>query len=216
MTVRSWLLGVAMAASGISAGAVQVAAELTVDNVYGLYVGKPATVSLVGSNNDWTTVESYNFQANAGDFVYIAAWDTGGPQSFQGYAQAQGGSRFRSNAADWVYTVVSASSLPGWSAIDGPQPGLVSLRAALGTASWSTVGSAIAHGEAPWGAKVSDVATQWIWADTTEAASVTDGQMVVFRTASAIVSDVPEPSQAAMLALGLAVVVFLVRRRRAT
>lgn len=216
VTIRSWILGVALTAAGVSAGAVQVTAELTVDNVYGLYVGTPATASLVGSNNDWISVESYIFQANPGDFVYVAAWDFGSFQSFQGYAQAQGGTRFRSNAVDWVYSVVPASALPGWSAIDGPQPGLASLRNALSTATWSTVAGLLPHDGAPWGAKVSDVATQWIWADTANPTSVTDGQMVVFRTASAIVSNVPEPSQAVMLALGLAVVVLLVRRHRAT
>lgn len=194
------------------AAAVPISAELTVDNIYGLYVGIPTTITLVGTNNQWQASEVYNFQAQTGDFVYVAAWDLGGPQAFQGVVN-NGATAFPSNAASWVYTVISASSLPGWSAIDGPQPSLTALRSALASASWSTIGAVTSHGGAPWGPVVSDVATQWVWPDSLDNTSSSDGHLVVFRTATAVVSAVPEPSRAAMLLLGLAVAGLLAKRR---
>lgn len=194
------------------ASAVPISAQLTADNVYGLYVGTPSTVTLVGSNNVWQTAESYGFQALAGDFVYVAAWDLGGPQGFQGVV-SNGATQFRSNAADWVYTVIPAASLPGWSAVDGPQPSLTALRSALAAASWSAIGAVTSHAGSPWGAVVSDAATQWVWTDSLSNNSSADGQLAVFRTATAVVSAVPEPGRAAMLLLGLAVVGLLAKRR---
>ncbi|HRD94869.1 MAG TPA: PEP-CTERM sorting domain-containing protein [Rubrivivax sp.] len=185
--------------------------SVTVDNVYAAYFGSPASLTFLGGDGSWNTAESYTFSAVAGSFVYVAAWDQGGLQGFQGVASGPAGT-FRTNLTDWVATVVPASSLPGWSSAGTAAPNVGSLQTALAGASWQVLLESRSHGAAPWGGVVSDSATQWVWSDSIEGGT-TDGKLVVFRTASPVVSAIPEPSTSLMMLVGLGVTGLLVRRR---
>lgn len=203
------LMATVGAASSVHAQVVNV--SVTVDNVYALYSGVPSSLTLRGSNADWTTVESYSFSAAAGSFVYVAGWDQGGIQGFQGIASGPGGT-YRTNLTDWVAAFVPASQLPGWSPNGTVAPSVGSLQTALTAASWQPILASVPHSAAPWGAKVSDPGTLWIWSDSIESGA-TDGGLVVFRTAGAIVSEIPEPSTGLLMLLGAGAMTFLYRRR---
>lgn len=184
---------------------------LTVDNVYSAYFGSPSSLTFLGGDDNWNSAESYSFAASAGSFVYVAAWDLGGLQGFQGVATGPAGA-FRTNLTDWVATVVPATSLPGWSSTGTAAPSIGSLQTALAGASWQSLLESRSHGAAPWGGVVSDPATQWVWSDSIEGGT-TDGKLVVFRTANPVVAAIPEPSTSLMLLVGLGVTGVLVRRR---
>lgn len=206
------LLSCAFLAFAAPAQAITVTADVTVDNVYGLYVGTPSTLSLLGANSDWVSVERYSFEAAAGDYVYVAAWDLGGIQGFQGIVSGE--SRvFRTNTIDWTYTLVAPSALPGWTPASGSQPGLASLKTALAGASWSAVTGSAPHSTWPWGGAVSDPATLWIWSDSLTDPTLSDGTLVVFRTVASVASVVPEPSMALLMLGGLLIVGTAARRR---
>lgn len=191
-----------------------VTAQVTADNVYSLYVGTPVGLTLLGTNNDWVTAESYSFSANAGDYVYIAAWDWSGIQGMQGIIEGTNGT-FRSNGTDLVYTSIAASALTPWSASGSAAAPMVSLQAALQTATWLPITGISTHTASPWGARVADVGTLWVWGDTLNATSVTDGQLAVFRTINPVVaSAVPEPTSSALLLAGLSVLGLKLGRRR--
>ena len=197
------------AASSVQAQSVNV--SLTVDNAYALYSGVPSALTLRGSNADWTTVESYSFSEAAGSYVYVAGWDFGGIQGFQGVAAGSGGT-YRTNLTDWVAAFVPASQLPGWSPTGPAVPTLASLQTALTAASWQPILSSVPHSAGPWGGRVSDPGTLWIWSDSIEAGNTSNG-LVVFRTAGTIVSEIPEPSTGLLMLLGAGAMTFLYRRR---
>jgi hypothetical protein len=213
--IRIAAVAATLAVAVAGAGAVTIGAEVTVDNSYGLYVGTPASLSFVGSDNDWSSVETYSFSASAGDYVYVAAWDWSGIQGFQGIVDA-GSTKYRTNTTDWVVTIVAPAALAGWTAINGPAPSLSSLQSALSSATWSSIaaGATGSHSVQPWGAKVADLNTLWIWSDTLSDVSAGDGKLVVFRTVTPVVSAIPEPGIASMMAVGVAALGFLAHRRR--
>lgn len=216
MSLARRLAGPALALSALCgamgpAHAQTTTASLTVDNVYGLYWGKPSALTLVGSNAVWETVENYSFTVTPESYVYVAAWDQGSGQGFQGVVSGPNGT-FRTNLVDWVATVVPAASLPGWSPTGNVVPALGSLQAALSSASWNPILASRPHNGSPWGAAVSDPATLWIWSDSIDGGT-TDGSLVVFRTATPVVTAIPEPSSALMMLVGAGALGFMYRRR---
>jgi hypothetical protein len=100
-----------------SAHAANFSATLTADNHYGLYSGQDngSGLTLVGRNEkgspgvpgvfNWSLPETYNFNANSGDRLYVLAWDDGGPQSWLGEFSLPGGGSLLSSTTDWEYTV---------------------------------------------------------------------------------------------------------------
>jgi hypothetical protein len=128
--IRCLAAGATFAVLAGTASADTVTAQVTADNVYSLYVGTPVGLTLLGSNNDWVTAESYSFSAAAGDYVYIAAWDQGGVQGMQGIVNGTIGT-FRSNGTDLVYASIPVSALTPWSSGASAVPPIASLQTAL-------------------------------------------------------------------------------------
>ncbi|MHB8767375.1 MAG: PEP-CTERM sorting domain-containing protein, partial [Deferrisomatales bacterium] len=204
------LLG--LSALSIPAHALTVTATVTADNHYGLYYGNAAgtSLTLVGRNEaatvgspgqyNWSLPETFTFSVGAGDFLYVLAWDDGGPQAWLGSFSWAGGSLV-SNKADWVYRATPTGN-PGMS---GPLPALATVQSLIGAAGpWGTPGVSAANGSSPWGTVSGFAGTgaAWVWHDTLAAASASDNGYALFRTL-APVSPVPEPGTLLLLGSGL-------------
>ncbi|MFZ2873421.1 MAG: hypothetical protein WAZ94_02945 [Phycisphaerales bacterium] len=78
-------------ASGGAVAQVSVAAWLSADNRYDLYVGTgTGTTSMIGGVNDWSRADLYSMQVSTG-FIYVAASDFGAPYGLGGYLSIDGG-----------------------------------------------------------------------------------------------------------------------------
>ena len=63
---------------------VNVQISLTVENEYGIFAIDPNTnqLRLIGSDNDWPTVETYSFTAPLGSYIYVIGRATGDAAMF--------------------------------------------------------------------------------------------------------------------------------------
>ncbi len=86
-------------------------ASINVDNFYLFYTGTANSATYVGqdvSANGYQTAEHYNINVNAGDYVYIYAWDTGYRDGFAGAftTTSTGFSNFYTDFNNgWEYTL---------------------------------------------------------------------------------------------------------------
>ncbi|MBY0526541.1 MAG: cadherin-like domain-containing protein [Gemmataceae bacterium] len=176
-------------------GTETVTALLTADNHYGLYRGSAdaSSLSLIGRNEvgfngnpgpyNWSLPETYTFQASPGDYLYVLAWDDGGPQAWIGQFDLNGVPLY-SDISHWQYTV-SAGANPGE---NGDVPALSAVAATIASATWANPGASAANGSSPWGTIPGLSANaQFVWHDTLGADSTSDGHYVIYRTAAPVV-----------------------------
>ncbi|TPW07018.1 MAG: hypothetical protein FD129_2622, partial [bacterium] len=167
-----------------------VTGTLTADNHYGLYVGTTdgSSLTFIGRNEtgtagnpgayNWSLPEAYTFSVPLDNHIYVVVWDDGGPQSWIGEFALPGGQTLYSDPTAWEYTIGSGAN-PGES---GPVPPLSLVQSDIATGAWLPVGASAPNGSAPWGL-IPDISSQasFIWHDTLDAASSSDGHFVIFR-----------------------------------
>ncbi|MBY0527644.1 MAG: tandem-95 repeat protein [Gemmataceae bacterium] len=169
----------------------EVTATLTADNHYGLYFGTAdgSNLSFVGRNevgvngdpgtSNWSLPETFTFQPGTDDYIYVAVWDDGGPQMWSGQFDLPNGVTLVSETTHWQYTVASGAN-PG---ANGDVPPLVDLQSTIAGATWATPESSAPNGTAPWGSIPGlDDDVQFVWHDTLDYNSSSDGHYVIFRT----------------------------------
>jgi hypothetical protein len=200
------LLSTVLASFALQAQAASVTATLTADNHYGLYFGDAdgSNLTLVGRNEvgsagsagsfNWSVAETWNFNVNAGQYLYVLAWNDGGPQSWIGQF-ATSSTTLVTNTQNWVYTAGGAN--PGES---GPLPATSSVASLINTANWASVATQAANGTGPWGTIAGVGAANFIWSDSFNPNA--NNNYVIFRSADPIVA-VPEPETILMLSAGL-------------
>lgn len=177
------------------ASAANSSAMLTADDEFWLYSGNATGSSLqyIGTGSSWTTLSSFSFDANPGDYLYVMARDVwGSPHAWQGKFTVPVGTVY-TDTASWVATAVGSTTVN---------------QTVISGAIWTAVTTELPNGSGPWGAIVPDANAKWIWNSDVYAGDTT----VLFRTASVVA--VPEPETYAMLLAGLGVVGWLGRRRR--
>jgi hypothetical protein len=193
-----------------------IIATLTADNHYGLYVGNAdgSVLSFIGRNEkgdngaggyNWSLPETYSFSASSGSYIYVLAWNDGGPRSWIGQFTTSGSQALLSNTTQWQYTVASGPN-PG---TYGDVPALGTVQSDIAGAQWATPLASAINGTSPWGT-IPDIAgsAQFIWSDNFSNGSSTDGHYVVFRAGA----PVPVPPSLLLLAPGLAGLAVIRRR----
>ncbi|MEH1872944.1 PEP-CTERM sorting domain-containing protein [Nostoc sp.] len=204
-----------------SAHAVNITATLTADNHYGLYYGQAdgSGLTFVGRNEkgasgnpgqfNWSLPETFNFNANDGDYLYVLAWDDSINQAWIGDFTLPGGGSLLSNTSDWVYKIASGAN-PGES---GNVPLLTTVASEIGSATWKTPQVSARQGTAPWGT-IPGISSQskFIWHDSLGYDSSSDRNYAIFRTKVALTS-VPEPSTLGVIAVA-GVMGWMIKRKQ--
>lgn len=220
----------------LPAHAAQLSATLTADNHYGLYYGQADGSGLffVGRNElgdghisdvdspvpntacsgvfNWQCPESWAFDVNPEDHLYIVAWDTDGPQNWMGEFQLPD-SILLSNTADWEYVIAS-----GANPLNGSIPPLLEIATEIANATWNTPQASGPQGTPPWGTIPGiSASAQFIWHDTLSDSSSSDANYVIFRSKAPVFSPptpvgVPEP--ATTVGLGLLGIAGLFSKRK--
>lgn len=203
-------------ALGTAAQAVPVTAHITADNHYALYTGQAdgSGMTFIGRNEtgstgspgqyNWSLPETWNFNAGAGDYAYVVAWDDGGPQMWIGDF-LYGSNTLVSNTTSWEYFVPSGTV--SWNPTGTPPVTTTLLDSLVDTANWLAPVAQASNGTSPWGTIAGiDANANFLWHDTaTGSTSGSDGKFVVFRALVPFepANQVPEPGSLALAGLAL-------------
>ncbi len=167
-------------ASDAVGGPSPVTATFTADNYFALYVGKAdgSGLTFIGRDavGDWTSAESFPFQAGPDDHLYVAAWeapgDSGGPQSLIGEIALPGGAVLGTSPASFEWVLGPQNASPG-GALNDPPPTVALVQnivqMANGAQSWLAPLAFADKSAPPWGGAVGGAfspGTQFVWSDT--------------------------------------------------
>ncbi len=177
---------------------VAATATFTADNFFAIYIGKEdgTGLKLVGRDSvgDWTSPETFAFDAAPDDYVYVAAWeapfDNGGPQSLIGQFVLPGNTIIPTAMSTFQWILGPQGGSPGGS-LNDPAPAVPVLQNLVNTANqnqtWAAIKASADRSSAPWGPALSGIfapGTQFIWADTFNDVSVSNSNTtyVLFRS----------------------------------
>ncbi len=199
--------------------ALTIDATVTADNHYGLYVGGENSVStFIGRNElgptgspgtyNWSQPESFVFDVNHGDYLYLASWsDDKVAQGLLGQFAISGGPTILTNS-QWEYCLTFEDLDDGDSA-----PSLANISSNVSSATWSAVTNYLDNGSDPWGT-VSGISTDadWIWGSALIPGS-DYGEYQIFRL-KVEADPVPEPATIFLLGFGLIGLVVSKKRKQ--
>lgn len=204
-----------------TAHALSITGTLTADNHYGLYYGDESQVQFVGRNEvgpygsgpgkyNWSDPETYTFEVEAGDYLYVAAWsDDIVAQGWIGEFSF-GGSTKLTNTSDWE-VLLTDEHLDDYA----PELSESDLFAMIGAGTWGSIDYSLDHGDGPWGsiAGLSDEA-DWVWGTPLMAGAGYSGEFQIFRTQVEAPVPTPEPATFLLLGSGLFGLSAFRRKRR--
>jgi len=215
-----------------AAQADSITVNMTVDNSYALFHGTSTTAqTFVGSDFNWTTTETYNFNLPSSDYLYVVtASDLSTAQGFLGqFKNNTFNYTFYSNDPQWQ---VMATGLGSGAPYTGSTADMNLLSAQLVNANlgasgttaslgWTALTAGPANGGGPWGTRpLINAAARWVWYSSNgDPDPTTPGfnhdEWLVFRIRVGATPMVPEPGALALLAsAGLSGAGLFLRRRR--
>jgi hypothetical protein len=179
---------------------LDVTATITADNHYALYVGNEdgSQLTLIGWNEpgvagdpgafNWSLPETWTFSVGEGSYIYVLAWDDGGPQMWTGQFILSDGTAVYSDLTAWVYTV---SSGPNPTTV-GRLPSVATVTSDIAGATWTAPVASAPQGSSPWfGIPGLPASAQLLWHDTLGSTSSSDDHYAIFRTSIPLVPIVP-------------------------
>lgn len=195
---------------GASAQAETVTARVVADDHYAVFVGNASgsSMTLVGDSgaNLWPSQgAAFNFDAAAGDYIYVAAWDSpsyGAPHMWIG-AFSTTSTTLLSNTTDWTTKFDGTVKFPSAAQVSA---------LAQSAAPWLAPLASMPNGSSPYGSLIGGSPASMIWHDTFGGSSASEGGYALFRSLAPVVA-VPEPSTYALLFAGLGLIGAAVRRR---
>jgi len=216
-----------LAAMSLPAQAIPIKVNITIDNSYALFYGnQTAATNFVGSDFNWPTTETYNFNLPSNQYLYVVtASDLSVAQGFLGqFENLDTGYKFYSSDPQWT---VMATGLGSAAPYSGSATDLALLTQEILDANgggnpsngWVAPTAGPVNGAAPWGLRPNiDVAANWVWYSSNgDLDPTTPGfnhdEWLVFRIPVAA-TPVPEPSMLGLLAIGTVGFGFMMRRRK--
>lgn len=214
MRIAPLLIG-SLALVGSSVQADVVTARVVADDFFSVYVGNAAgtSLTLVGSSGGtlWFNQGApFTFDAAAGDYIYVAAWDSAsfGPPHMWIGEFTSGALASISNTTDWVAKFDNTVK----------DPTLAQVAALAQSANaWQTPAASMANGSLPYGTLIGGSQASMIWIDVFDGSSVAQNGYALFRASAPVarvpVGEVPEPAGYALLIAGLGLMAASRRRR---
>lgn len=204
-----------LAAMSLPAQAIPIKVNITIDNSYALFYGsQTAATTFVGSDFNWSTTETYNFNLPSNQYLYVVtASDLAVAQGFLGqFENLDTGYKFYSNDLQWR---VMATGLGSSAPYSGSAADLALLTQEILDANgggnpssgWVAPTAGPVNGAGPWGLRPSiDSAARWVWYSSNgDLDPTTPGfdhdEWLVFRIPVAA-TPAPEPSMLGLLAIG--------------
>lgn len=195
---------------GFAAQAETVTARVVADDHYAVFVGNASgsSMTLVGDSgpNLWYSQGApFTFEAAAGDYVYVAAWDDanfGAPHMWIG-AFTTASTTLYSNTADWTTKYDNTIKFPNAAQVSA---------LAQSAAPWLAPLASMPNGSSPYGNLIGGAPASMIWHDVFDGSSASENGYALFRSLAPVVA-VPEPSTYALLLAGLLLVGRVARRR---
>jgi hypothetical protein len=207
--IRTWIFACLLLASTL-ANAVGVTARVVADDYFKVFVGDAAGTALTEVGGSGSTLwpgqgAPFNFNVNAGQYLYVAAWDSasyGPPHMWIGEFDI-GVTKLVSNTKDWVSKFDAT--------IKNPSTGQVQ-SLAQSSSSWEKLAASMPDdGNNAYGRPlIPGSSANLVWHDTFGGASASENGYALFRSAA----PVPEPETYAMMMAGLGLMGFIARRRK--
>jgi PEP-CTERM motif len=220
----------ALGALSLPAQAANIKVNMTVDNSYSLFYGtQTAATNFVGSDYNWTTTETYNFNLPSNQYLYIVtSSDVAVAQGFLGqFENIDTGYKFYSNDPQWQ---VMATGLGSNAPYSGSAADLSLLTNEILDANgggnpsngWTALTAGPANGSTPWGPRPNiDAAAKWVWYSSNgDPDPTTPGynhdEWLVFRIpVAATPTSVPEPSSiVGLLGIGAFAIGSVLKRKK--
>lgn len=206
------LLLACLAVVGFSAQAEAVTARVVADDHYAVFVGNASGSSMTlvgdsGANLWYSQGAAFNFTVAAGDYIYVAAWDSpsyGAPHMWIGEFTT-GSTTLLSNTTDWTTKYDNTVKFPTTAQVSA---------LAQSAAPWLAPLASMPNGSSPYGSLIGGSPASMIWHDTFGGSSASENGYALFRSLAPVVA-VPEASTYALLLAGLGVIGFVARRRNA-
>lgn len=201
MSLACWGL---LAPAGAQAGTVD--AVITADNAFNYFLGDGTGSNLrfIGGRNDWPNPLSFTGTVcQGGDYIYVAAWDQGGPQMFIGQYTLSSGGTLLTNTSDWLSYKSTNNQPSGAGPIATTQ-----IQGDIAAATWAAPADLGPDGTGPWGNFGSiDNNARFIWHDGW-IEGVDDTKYVLFRSKDVVCTAAPTPIPAALPLFGTGLVLL--------
>lgn len=211
MLKKCLLAGLLLAA--VTANAETVTAKVVADDHYKIFVGDASGASLTqvassGSNLWFSQGASFNFDISAGQYIYVAAWDSasyGPPHAWIGEFDING-TKLYSNTTDWLGKNNNS--------IKDPSENDAETLATTGL--WSALAASMPNGSSPYGSLIGSSPASFVWTDAFNGTSASQNGFALFRTKYAALgttSAVPVPAALPLMLSGAGLLAFRMRRK---
>ncbi|MCB9497463.1 MAG: hypothetical protein H6686_11310 [Fibrobacteria bacterium] len=185
-----------------------VVAHFTADNHYGLFHGRSDGTGMVfegrnekgpygsGGEQNWQIGETFEFQVEPDDHLYMVVWDDGQYRMWIGDFTFNGTRRTVSNLQDWEYITASGPNPFDLGGAWADVPALEEVSREIAGAQWSDLRSEVPMGTTPWGyIPEIDPAAKFVWAQGFGSlGGPAEPHYKIFRSKTPAIPRVPLPS----------------------